>query len=313
MIDAVALDDQHRERLTSLGLCAVLEVPIIANDIVFGAFQMLRFDPEPPFSPKEIDLARDVAERAGAVFEQARLLERAQTAIASRDRFLSIAAHELRTPVTSLKGYAQLLSRNVQRRTLSAERLTLSLRAIESSVSRLSTLTDDLIGMSQRELRELPLRKSTIHVPTFLQSIVDRSRTLLDHPVHLDSAVADVQILGDVALLEQVVINLIENAARYSPMCTPVELAAVAHTADVTISVRDQGIGLSGTEQEHMFEPFGRGSEGHSADLAGLGLGLFISKGNVERHGGRIWAESGGRNQGTTVRFALPLHPTPEI
>ncbi len=312
MLDAVAIDGRHRERLARLGLCAVLMVPIMADDIVFGTFQLLRFDPELPFSPTEIDLARDVAGRAGAVLEQARLLERAQTAIASRDRFLSIAAHEMRTPVTTLKGYAQLLSRNVQRRSLSMERLHLALRAIESSVSRLSTLTDDLIGMAHRELRELPLRKTVIDVPSFLCSVVDQSRSLLDHPVHLDPGTANVEILGDVAMLEQVVMNLIENAARYSPASSPIEITATTRAANVIVSVKDQGVGVIGTELERMFEPFARGDDDITADLAGLGLGLFISKGNIERHGGRIWAESAGRNQGTTVCFALPIHPFPD-
>lgn len=312
MFDIVSIDDRHRARLEELGLCAVLVVPIVANDIVFGAIQLLRFDPEPRFSRAEIELARDIAGRAGAMFEQARLLERAQTAIATRDRFLSVAAHELRTPVTSVKGYAQLLSRSVQQRSLSPERLRQALRAIEASVARLSTLTDDLIGMSQREMRELPLRKRVIHVPTFIRSIVDRTWPLLDHPVHLDPALADVHILGDIAKLEQVVLNLIENAARYSPRCTPIAIGAVACTSNVMISVGDQGLGLTLAERDHIFEPFGHAEDGEASDLAGLGLGLFISKGNIERHGGRIWAESAGRNKGTTVRFALPLHLSEE-
>lgn len=313
MLDVVALDAEHRQSLDDLELCSALLVPIVAGETVFGSIELLRFDPEPPFSTAEVDVARDIAGRAAAVFEQARLLERAQTAIEARDRFLSIAAHELRTPVTSLKGYAQLLSRTIQQRSLTEERLRKAVRAIEVSVFRLSTLTDDMLGMSRRGSVDLPLRKRLIHVTSFLESILERSKPLHEHPIDFVPDLADAHVLGDTTMLEQVVFNLVGNAARYSPKCTPIEIATLTGSSHIVVSVSDAGLGLTPDEQERLFQPYGRAEAGEVSSLAGLGLGLYISKGIVERHGGRIWAESAGRNLGTTVRFALPLHPAPEL
>lgn len=307
LLERVAIDLRHRAHLVEQGLRSALLAPIMGGGVVFGTLQLLRFRPEPSFARDEIKLVHDIAARVGGLLEQNRLLEQTQTAIAARDQFLSLAAHELRTPVTSIKGYSQLLSRGVEHRSLTSDRLEQALKAIEASVSRLSTLTDDLLGMARLGSRELPLRNQEIHVPSFLASIVERSEPLLDHSIHPASDLPNVSVLGDLTMLEQVMFHLLSNASKYSHSGSPIEVSAAVDGTDVIVSVADHGRGLTSRDQERLFQPFSRSEDEESSDDSGLGLGLYVSKRILERHGGRIWAESTGRNKGASFHVRLPV------
>jgi signal transduction histidine kinase len=125
-------------------------------------------------------------------------------------------------------------------------------------------------------------------------------------PISLEVPTEPCVILADADRLEQVITNLLENAAKYSPQGGSIEVELVADHDGVSLVVRDYGIGFPASAAERIFEPFGRASNAAERNIPGLGLGLYISRQIVERHGGRLWAQSLGEGRGTTFQVWLP-------
>jgi signal transduction histidine kinase len=124
--------------------------------------------------------------------------------------------------------------------------------------------------------------------------------------VHLAAAQPAIVVEGDAARLRQVLINLLSNAAKYAPPPTPIEVDLRSDDAEVHLSVRDEGIGIASDELPLLFQRYGRTPTAVEQGIEGLGLGLYLCRAIVERHGGRIWAESPGLGQGTTMHVTVP-------
>ncbi|MGB3330452.1 MAG: ATP-binding protein [Thermomicrobiales bacterium] len=294
-------------RRSVLGASLVM-TPIASPSRIYGSLVVLSMAPEHILRKPDIDLLRDVGRRIGAAYDSLRLYEQAQEAIRARDAFLSSAAHEFRTPIVSIKGYAQFLMRSVQRETLTSERLQIALATIDSAVSRLATLTDDLISVSHRNLDHLPLHKEAVNMRSFLETFFasdgPASQKGYVSTTSLDSA--DTWISADLDRLHQVLTIILSNAVRFSPDESPIFVHAESDTAGVTVTITDLGLGLLAGEEQTIFEPFARTEEGIRGHLSGLGIGLFIARTIIERHEGRIWASSAGRSLGTSISFWLP-------
>lgn len=248
-------------------------------------------------------LVRDISER--------KQVDRA------RDEFLSIASHELRTPVTALRGVVQLLQRARTRGEVDVERLDRALSRMAQSSSQLVTLTEDLLDVSRLQAGKLDLRLVELDLATFASDIAERFRDSLaaqEHPprvrLEADGAAIDgaaYRVQADPARLEQVLVNLLENARKYSPDGGAVELRISASApGGVLLTVRDHGIGLPPDVGDTLFKPFGRAANATDRQIQGLGLGLSICRQIVEQHGGRIWAESEGEGKGSTFCVWLP-------
>ncbi|HZO32777.1 MAG TPA: sensor histidine kinase [Chloroflexota bacterium] len=237
--------------------------------------------------------------------------EHLRQALRARDEFLSIASHELRTPVTGIKGYAQLLLRAQARNRLEPARLTRSLQAIDEATDRLTTLTQDLLDVSRIRLGQLPLRLQEIDLTELVRRIGYRYSDQLParHELIVDLWAPVPPIQGDADRLEQVLSNLLENAIKYSPEGGVVRLELGRSGDEIVLAVRDEGIGLPGDAAESIFRPFGRAPNASARNLPGMGLGLYICQNIVERHGGRIVARSAGEDLGTTFEITLPCPP----
>ena len=266
--------------------------------------------------------AKELLARVGARIELTRLRaelirsERehaaAEAAVAARDRFLSIAAHELRTPITSVKAAAHLLDRARRRGEQDPVRLGRFVARLNEAADRLAHLTDDLLDVSRLHLEQLPLRPRPIDAAALARQAIGDRREHLSEPGRLRLEVPNgpVSIVADPARLEQVLGTLLDNAVAYAPHGEI--LVSVTPEADgATIVVRDDGIGLTPGTAESIFAPFGRSPNAEVRQLAGLGLGLYIARGIVEQHGGSIRAESEGEDLGTTIRLWLPSRPHP--
>lgn len=309
VLGGLATSGAYRTLLAEHEYQATMIVPIVVSDHIFGTISLSQARSGFPFTPGDFAMAQDIGRRIGGFLDRSRLMRNAQTALVARERFLSTAAHELRTPVVSIKGYAQLLLRSLDRGTLTRERLRRAIHMVDASVARLSSLTDDLLAMSQHGSREMPLRIEPIHTASFLASVANRSSLLYDHPITVNTSAADGYFAGDVAKIDQVMSNLLSNAAKYSDSNNPIAIEAMPDRGGVRITVRDVGIGLDEDELETMFELFGTSAHPNASSMTGLGLGLFISRNIVERHGGRLWAESAGRGHGSSVHMWLPASP----
>jgi two-component system OmpR family sensor kinase len=279
-------------------------------------------DPDPGVeSTVSADERRRRERRRQVAEEQARLLAReqaaraeAEAAIRARDQFLSVAAHELRTPVASIKGFAQLLLRLQEHGHADPERLDRFLRSINEAANRLSELTDDLLEVSRVRMGQLDLRPRPLDLVSFLRELVAEYQDRLDsgHRLTLDLPAEPCVLPVDPARLRQVLDNLLDNAVKYSPDGSAISLTLHTDADGAVIAVQDHGIGLPPGAAETIFEPFGRAANAAARQIPGMGLGLYVCRNIVEQHGGRIWAESEGDERGTRMSVHLPWrHETP--
>ena len=268
-------------------------------------------------------VTRDLTERRLAEEERARLLaeERAaraaaaaaEEALRARDTFLAIAAHELKTPVTALRGIAQLLLRRQARGRLDPADLVVRLRRIEEATARLATLVEELLDVARLRGGQLPLTSAPLDLVALTADAVARAREGDEGTdrVALSTEMGLAPIVGDAGRLEQVLTNLLDNALKYSSAGDPVAVVVRAAGDGVQVSISDTGIGLPPGAAEAIFMPFGRAANAAASGVPGLGLGLYICRTIAARHGGRLWAESAGEGQGATFHLWLPTGAPP--
>jgi signal transduction histidine kinase len=209
-----------------------------------------------------------------------------------RDQFLSVAAHELKTPITALRLQAQLMLRDLDRRAAyDAEAVHRALQQIDAQSHKLDRLGKQLLDITRLDGGQLRLEPRTSDLSQIVAEAVASVRaTLTPARVRLQLPSAPVLITADALRLEQVVGNLLDNAVRFSPGVGQIEVeVSEAEEGFVRLAVRDHGISIPPDKREHMFERFYQAHR--SEHRSGLGLGLYISRRIVELHGGRIMAE----------------------
>lgn len=298
----------------SMQLASLLILPLRTRREILGALVIAANSAERVMSDENLPLAEMLAERASLAIENAKLYteqvearRKVEDLSRLKDEFLSIASHELRTPVTSIKGYTQLAKTLIRENDLktSEEYLDIALDQID----RMSRLILELLDVSRIETGRLEIRREPIAWSTFVRDVVHRHHTAVsDRRFHLGLPDTTMVVTGDRDRLEQVLGNLMENAVKYSPEGSEIMVAVDNRDHDVVTSVCDRGIGIPTDELSMVFERFHRGRQVSSTNYGGLGLGLYITKQIVERHGGQIWVES-KEGAGTTFYFSLPAEP----
>jgi signal transduction histidine kinase len=228
----------------------------------------------------------------------------AEEALKVRDRFLSVASHELKTPVATLQLAAESLLRAHQLGRLDEARLETGIARILRSAARLGDLVSELLDVSLLS-SERHLASEPTDVVAIVSEVAARFADVEDNTQRIRvDAPASAVVTGDASRLDQVFTNLIDNALKYSPAGEPIDIS-VAHDADgVTVSVADRGIGLGEDTEARLFEAFSRGE--NATHVPGLGLGLFITHQIVKRHGGHIDAQRGPDGFGSLFRVWLP-------
>ena len=292
-------------------LASLLVLPLRSRREVIGALVIAANDPERSMTDDKLPLAEILAERAALAIENSRLYteqvearRKVEDLSRLKDEFLSIASHELRTPVTSIKGYTQLAKMLIKEGDLgtSEEYLDIALDQID----RMSRLILELLDVSRIETGRLEIRREPIAWPHFVYDVVQRHHTAVsDRRFHVSVPDEGKVVTGDRDRLEQVLGNLLENAVKYSPEGSDVTVTVEDRGDNLVTAVCDRGIGIPADELNQVFERFHRGRQVSSTNYGGLGLGLYITKQIIERHGGSIWVES-KEGHGTTFYFALP-------
>lgn len=255
----------------------------------------------------ELEFAKQLAARAAIAIDNARLYQQATDAIRVRDNLLSIASHELKTPLTSMNLSVDLLRRLVL--TGSDEELRAQVgKRVESvwqQLAWLRSLVDELLDVTQIDTGRLNLRREHADLAELAHEVGER----FSHEFEQAGCVLGIEARGDAsgrwdrARLEQVLVNLLTNAIKYGAN-NPVDVRVRGNDADVEVLVRDRGIGLDAQELERVFAPFERADA--ARNFSGLGLGLYITRHIVESHGGRVWCESDGVGKGSTFVVRLP-------
>lgn len=281
---------------------SILAVPILSGDRVGGSLMVAWRILRNPTSEDVSSLAA-LASQAAVAIENARLIENLRQADLVKDEFLSAAAHELKTPVTAIKGWAEILLRP------GAERMDQrgALETIRRQADRMTRLSEDLIAVARLQ-PGLPLvSRERIDVGALLLESVKLARRV-ENRREISLAVADSLIVeADPRLIAELLSRLLENAMRYSPAGRPVEVQARREGANAVVSVTDHGVGIPSERQAHVFEPFYEPVPPGKPGYVGIvSLGLHLSKQIVDAHGGRIWFANGG-DGGATFSFSLPL------
>ena len=235
-----------------------------------------------------------------------------------KDEFLSVVSHELKTPITSIRGFSQAMERRFKQKLAhytpnplfeehELKQYSEQLGVVVRQTGRLQRLVDDLLDLSSLHVDRVLINRSRLNIAQLLIEVVERMQVITStHHIHINIPDLEVWVDADEARLEQVLTNLLQNAIKYSPLADHVDVSLQKDQQSVTISVRDYGIGIPASDQQHLFGRFFRASNASANNYGGLGLGLYISSEIIKRHGGQIGVDS-QQNAGSTFSFSLPL------
>jgi signal transduction histidine kinase len=310
MLVSVAQNEKHLEMLRALGLRSLIIAPLVAREQVIGAITLAIMGSARRYSPRDLALATELARSTAQAVDNARLYREAQEAILARDRFLSIASHELRTPVTSIKGYTYLLRRRAENNGARKERDLRALRILDEEAERLNRLINQLLDVSRVNSSELSLRLTAVDLGALISRVARTLEpTLEKHTLEIRCATdGPVVVRGDELRLEQVIHNLLQNAVKYTPDGGPIIVTLVKEDRQARFAVTDQGIGIPADELPQLFDRFFRAVNVEMHRIDGMGLGLYIVRRVVEAHGGDVQVTS-ELNSGSTFTVNLPLIP----
>lgn len=248
-----------------------------------------------------MQLAREQAARVSEINEEL------QQANHLKDFFLSVASHELKTPITTIRGQAQLALRRLDRRGPEAAlRMRDVLVCVEEQTRRVTDLINDLLDISTLRSGRLSLQYHQCDLNEVCRRAVEEQRSLSGRSIELQLPTPAVHLSADARRLGQVMTNLLSNALKYSPRECPVWVEMVYTERGVRLSVRDIGRGIPAEQMASIFKPFYRTSEAQASAASGTGLGLAICKQIVDQHQGRIWCES-LPGAGATFFVELPV------
>ncbi|HWQ12313.1 MAG TPA: ATP-binding protein [Roseiflexaceae bacterium] len=292
-----------------------LAVPLIWRGAAFGLLEVDSIEPH-AFTEHDMALLQKVATALSGSIELARryarnveLYEQAQEAIRIRDMFLSIAAHELKTPLATLLGYTGLLLRRAERSGALSEQDLRLLRVIDAQGGRLNRLVVSLLDLSRIQAGHLSIDLAPLDLQELARRIVEEVQpTLTAHTVTLIGPAAAVWIAGDALRLEQVVYNLLQNAVKYSPHGGEIHVRVGVSGERAHLAVTDQGIGIPPDALPQIFDRFYRAANADRMQIAGMGIGLYVVREIVALHGGSVEVSS-VEGQGSTFSVWLPLAP----
>lgn len=279
-------------------------LPVLLNAVPIDPAILGASDDEPPEGQRLAETA------AVVVLQDVTALKEAEKV---KDDFIGIAAHELRTPLAAVKGYAETLASQMAKgKGVPLEDWQIeAIDAIDQAASRLSELTDDLLDVTRLQAGRLELRIEPTDLVALVRRAVKRLQvTTQAHTLRLHAPQDFVVVCVDPRRTEQVVANLLNNAIKYMPQGGDVDVAVDEDAADrvAAVIVRDRGIGIPANQQAQVFGRFSRADNAAALGIKGTGLGLYLCRELVERQGGRIWFDS-VENAGSTFHVELPLAP----
>lgn len=265
--------------------------------------------------PSDVEELRATVHRAIERRQLRRRLLELEEVDRLKTQFLSMVSHELRTPLTAVSGFVQVARRRVVRLSeqpdafdwhQEALRVGETLELAQRQSRRLARLVDELLDVSRLQLGRVELHKTEIDIIEDVREVVERMQLLVStHAFELRSELDAARVVADRDRIDQVLENLMGNAAKYSRPDSTISVHLRRVGDEVEIAITDQGIGISPDELDRIFNLFYRSPDPRAGHVGGLGLGLYISRDIVTRHGGRLWAESG--EAGSTFHVSLPL------
>lgn len=247
-------------------------------------------------------IARDISIQKQSEAQLQKLYDDIQTMNSRKDEFIGMASHELKTPVTSIDAFLQLVQRSLK---LEDREKELVFKA-RNQVAKLISLISDLLDVTKIQTGKLAYTFTNFDFNDLLKEVVEvMQQNHPGHEINLNHPAEMLQVYADKQRLEQVVINLVSNAIKYAPNTNKIRVAVQNVQHHLELSVQDFGPGIDLPEQEHIFSRFYQIKK-PNGNASGLGIGLYISKEIIDRHQGQIWVES-SLGKGATFSFKLPL------
>jgi signal transduction histidine kinase len=296
---ALPVNNPPRENTPALMVC-----PLLHGGKLMGLLTVQR---EMAFSEAETKFMQRLANRAANAIENTRLYEAVQQANQEKTKFISVVTHELRIPMTAIKGYSDL----IRQRMVGPinEQQASFLEIIRNNIDRMSHLVADLSDISRIESGRLTLQLEMLSLEARIQETADSLEPRFsekDQALKLDLPKKLPMVYADPNRLVQILTNLLSNANKYTPLGGEVRVQALTENGSVRVEVCDTGIGISPQDQEHLFEQFFRSEDNAVREQQGWGLGLNVTKRLVELMNGKIGVYS-AKNQGSTFWFSLPV------
>ncbi|TAK36930.1 MAG: sensor histidine kinase, partial [Chloroflexota bacterium] len=295
--------------LTELeNLRSILAVPLVTAGCPIGAM-VLGTRSVRRFAADELETITQAAALFGTAIENARLYRESQHRAEEleeqrrrREEFVSVVVHELRAPLTVLGGYTQILRRQTA---VDPERQRQALGVMAEQLQKLGGLVSELQDSARIEAGRFTVERAPMDLVDTARHVVEEQQaTTTRHQVLIETPDGPIEGRWDRGRIAQALTNLVSNAIKYSPEGGEVRVVVHRKAGEAKVSVSDRGIGIGAEEVPLLFQPYSRLRRERRA--GGVGLGLYITKGIVEAHGGRIWVVS-ERGQGSTFYFMLPL------
>ncbi|WP_437573740.1 AAA family ATPase [Sorangium sp. So ce887] len=295
-------DDEHARLLRELGAHSAMAVPLIARGRTLGAITLSAADPTRSYGPSDLAVAEELAHRAAMAVDNARLYRDAQEGVRVREEFITIASHELRTPIASMRLAIQGLLRR-KREPATEEQITRALRTTERQIDRLVRLIDELLDVSRLHAGRIPLHLEQVDLAAVVREAVEPFRERIAQSRSSLHVHAEAPVVGtwDRFRLEQVMANLLDNALKFGAG-EPISITVARRNGMAQLTVEDRGIGIPPARLARVFERFERAVSTHN--YGGFGLGLYIVRGIVEALGGAVRVDS---TLGAGSRFTVEL------
>jgi len=280
---------------------SIVVAPMKFNGEPIGAIslQSIRSD---VYGPSQFRLLQTIAGQAASAIRNAQLFQSEQKAKSERDEFFALVTHEIKNPLTSIKGYTELAEGSLEADDREGTREALGV--IRSEAGRILRLTEDLLDASRMAAGKFSMKTEQVDLRAIITQIAGRYAATSSHTVRTSFDEGIGEISGDSVRLGQVIENLLSNAVKYSPPGTHILVSVQRMNGKVTIAVRDQGMGIANEKLPLIFERFYRIEEGGKS-VKGTGVGLFVTRQIVEMHGGTISVESSVGN-GSVFTVTLP-------
>jgi len=283
-----------------LPVVSYLAVPVISTDGSIIGSLLFGHREAGMFKPEHEDIIGSIASQAAVALDNSRLFEEVKALSEKKDEFIALASHELKTPLTSIKGYLQISARS--------EKEKLGQMFIEKAlaqVEKLNTLVTDLLDSSKIVAGKLQFNFETFELQNLIIDVIETHQySNKTHHLIFNNIEAEFIVLADKQRMEQVMFNLLGNAIKYSPKADKVYISILKENEHVKVTIKDEGIGLSSTQKNKIFTRFYR-ADGPT-NISGLGLGLYLTKEIIDRHHGNIDVNT-EFDKGTEFYFTIPL------
>jgi signal transduction histidine kinase/CheY-like chemotaxis protein len=302
--DDLARSEEHRALIGSLASRSVISVPLQIRDRTIGVIGLVMSDSGRHYTERHLPLAENLAQRVATAVDNARLYHTVKEANRQKDEFLAMLAHELRNPLAAIR-YAVALGQISP-----AESKDELYEIIDRQTQNLARLIDDLLDVSRISRDKISLRKEHVDATVILNRAVAAVRPLIDEKRHLltlDMTNEPMPLFADPTRTEQIVANLLTNAAKYTPDHGQISVRACADGGQAIIQVADTGVGLPPEMLSCVFDLFAQADRTLDRSQGGLGIGLTVARKLAEMHGGTISAASDGLGHGATFTVRLPL------